>query len=115
MDIWLSMWEITAESEKKSIYAVWELEEIHGEKNGKIDCYITGELNEDETKNLRFAVKGRDGFGESFEQRAIQTIRYGNSLPCIARKKAYAFKYGSYAVKMLFSDVKYLVDFIKLC
>ena len=42
MEIWQSMWEITAESEKKSIYAVWELEEIHGEKNGKIDCYITG-------------------------------------------------------------------------
>ena len=82
MEIWQSMWEITAESEKKSIYAVWELEEIHGEKNGKIDCYITGELNEDETKNLRSAVKGQnsDGFGESFEQRAIQTVRYGNSL-----------------------------------
>ena len=82
MEIWQSMWEITAESEKKSIYAVWELEEIYGEIYGKIDCYMTGELNAEETENLRSAVEGQnsDGFGESFEQRAIQTVRYGNSL-----------------------------------
>ena len=60
---------------KKLIYAVWGLEEIHGEIYGKIDCYMTGELDEEETENLRSAIEGQnsDGFGESFEQRAIQT------------------------------------------
>lgn len=60
---------------EKLLYAVQGLEEIHGELYGKIDCYLTGELNKDETENLRSAIRGQnsDGFGESFEQRAIQT------------------------------------------
>ena len=35
---------------------------------------MTGELNEEETENLRSAIEGQnsDGFGESFKQRAIR-------------------------------------------
>lgn len=60
---------------KKLLYAVWGLEEIHGELYGKIDCYLNEELSTEETEKLRDAVCGQnsDGFGESFEQRAIQT------------------------------------------
>ncbi len=60
---------------KKLLYAVWGLEEIHGELYGKIDCYLTEALSAEETEKLRDAVCGQnsDGFGESFEQRAIQT------------------------------------------
>ena len=59
----------------KLIYAVWGLEEIRGEVYGKIDCYLTEALNAEETEKLREAVCGQnsDGFGESFEQRAIKT------------------------------------------
>ena len=51
------------------------MEEIRGEIYGKIDCYLTESLNADETEKLRDAVCGQnsDGFGESFEQRAIKT------------------------------------------
>ncbi len=60
---------------KKLLYAVWGLEEIHGELYGKIDCYLNETLNAEETEKLRSAVRGQnsDGFGESAEQRAIQT------------------------------------------
>ena len=71
----------------KLIYAVWGLEEIRGEVYGKIDCYLTEALNDEETEKLRDAVCGQnsDGFGESFEQRAIKTedgdlyVSYWNS------------------------------------
>ena len=60
---------------KKLVYAVWGLEKIHGELYGKIDCYLTEALNTEETEKLRDAVCGQnsDGFGESFEQRPIET------------------------------------------
>jgi hypothetical protein len=60
---------------KKLLYAVWGLEEIHGELYGKIDCYLNEELSAEETEKLRDAVCGQnsDGFGESFEQCAIKT------------------------------------------
>ena len=60
---------------KKLLYAVWGLEEIHGELYGKIDCYLNEELSAEETEKLRDAVCGQnsDGFGESFEQSAIKT------------------------------------------
>lgn len=60
---------------KKLVYAVWGLEKIYGELYGKIDCYLTETLNTEETEKLRDAVCGQnsDGFGESFEQRPIET------------------------------------------
>ena len=60
---------------KKLLYAVWGLEEIDGEIYGKIDCYLNEELNTEELEKLRSAIRGQnsDGFGESFEQRAIKT------------------------------------------
>lgn len=60
---------------KKLLYAVWGLEEIDGEIYGKIDCYLNEVLNTEELEKLRSAIRGQnsDGFGESFEQRAIKT------------------------------------------
>lgn len=60
---------------KKLLYAVWGLEEIGGKIYGKIDCYLNEELNTQELEKLRSAIRGQnsDGFGESFEQRAIKT------------------------------------------
>ena len=57
------------------LYAVWGLEKIDGEVYGKIDCYLKEALSAEETEKLRSAVRGQnsDGFGESFEQRAIET------------------------------------------
>lgn len=57
------------------IYAVWNVAEIDNELYGKIECYLTESLNEEETEKLRSAVCGQnsDGFGESAEQRPIQT------------------------------------------
>lgn len=46
-----------------------------GKIYGKIDCYLNEELNTEEIEKLRSAISGQnsDGFGESFEQRAIKT------------------------------------------
>lgn len=51
------------------------MEEIGGKIYGKIDCYLNEELNTQELEKLRSAIRGQnsDGFGESFEQRAIKT------------------------------------------
>lgn len=60
---------------EKLLYAVWGLEEIGGKIYGKIACYLNEELNTQELEKLRSAIRGQnsDGFGESFEQRAIKT------------------------------------------
>ena len=59
----------------KILYAVWNVEEIDEELYGKIDCNLTEPLSPEETEKLRGAVRGQnsDGFGESFEQRAVET------------------------------------------
>ncbi len=60
---------------EKIIHAVWNVDEIDGELYGRIDCYLSTDLNSEETEKLRSAVCGQnsDGFGESFEQRPIKT------------------------------------------
>lgn len=59
----------------KILYAVWDVEEIDEELYGRIDCYLNEPLGQEETEKLREAISGQnsDGFGESFEQRAIET------------------------------------------
>lgn len=58
---------------KKVIYAVWGVEEINEELYGKIDCYLSETLNDEETEKLKDTLIGQnsDGFGESFEQRPV--------------------------------------------
>ena len=60
---------------EKLIFAEWSVEEINGELYGRIDCYLTGFLSEDETNRLRASIKGQnsDGLGEGFEQQVIET------------------------------------------
>lgn len=58
---------------EKIIYAVWGVEEINEELYGKIDCYLSETLNEEEIEKLRDVTGGQnsDGFGESFEQHPV--------------------------------------------
>lgn len=58
---------------EKVIYAVWGVEEINEELYGKIDCYLSETLTEEETEKLRDVIIGQnsDGFGESFEQHPV--------------------------------------------
>lgn len=42
------------------IYAVWNVAEIDNELYGKIECYLTESLNEEETEKLRSAVCGQN-------------------------------------------------------
>ena len=60
--------------EDKLVFAEWNVEEIQGTLYGRIDCYLTEALTEEEMIRLKSAVRGQnsDGFGESFEQREIR-------------------------------------------
>lgn len=62
-----------ANLEDKLLFAEWNVEEINGTLYGRIDCYLTEALTDDETKRLKDAVTGQnsDGFGENFEQSEI--------------------------------------------
>lgn len=64
-----------ANLEDKLLFAEWNVEEINGTLYGRIDCYLTEALTDDETKRLKDAVTGQnsDGFGENFEQSEICT------------------------------------------
>ena len=57
----------------KVIFAEWDVEEINGTLYGRIDCYLSEELGEDEIDRLKDAITGQnsDGLGEGFEQREI--------------------------------------------
>ncbi len=54
---------------------VWNVDELHGNLVGKIDCIITGELTEAEIERLKNWIIGQnsDGLGEGFEQHPIHT------------------------------------------
>lgn len=58
---------------EKLMFAEWNVEEFDGALYGRIDCYLSEELTEEETKRLKEAIIGQnsDGFGENFEQRGI--------------------------------------------
>ncbi|MBO5420314.1 MAG: hypothetical protein J6A67_00025 [Clostridia bacterium] len=60
--------------EDKLVFAEWNVEEIQGTLYGRIDCYLTEALTEEEMIRLKSAVRGQnsDGFGENFEQREIR-------------------------------------------
>ena len=78
----IRMGEYVAERSKlegKLLFAEWNVEKIQGTLYGRIDCYLTETLTEEETKRLKASVTGQnsDGFGESFEQREIR-INEGN-------------------------------------
>ncbi len=62
-----------AKLDGKLIFAEWLVEEKNGKLYGKIDCYLTEKLTEEETNRLKSAIEGQnsDGFGEGFEQRDI--------------------------------------------
>lgn len=59
----------------KLLYAEWDVENRNDRLYGKISCYFSAPLSEDETKRLKDAITGQnsDGFGEGFEQRGIKT------------------------------------------
>ncbi len=56
-------------------FVEWNVEEVGETLYGRVDCYLDGEIDDAELERLRDVVVGQvsDGFGESFEQRAIET------------------------------------------
>ena len=62
-----------ADISEKLMFAEWRVEEMDGSLYGRIDCYLSEALTEEETKRLKEAITGQnsDGFGEGFEQRGI--------------------------------------------
>jgi hypothetical protein len=62
-----------AELGNKLVFAEWGVEEVQGVLYGRIDCYLTEPLHEEEIERLKDAIEGQnsDGLGEGFEQREI--------------------------------------------
>lgn len=60
---------------KRLFLAEWKVEEIRGELYGRIDCYLTEQLSDNEIDLVREALIGQasDGFGEHLEQQPIHT------------------------------------------
>ena len=58
---------------EKLVFIEWNVEERQGALYGRIDCYLSEELSEDEIGRLKDAIEGQnsDGLGEGFEQKEI--------------------------------------------
>ena len=58
---------------EKLVFIEWDVEEIQGALYGRIDCYLSEGLSEDEIGRLKDAIEGQnsDGLGEGFEQKEI--------------------------------------------
>lgn len=59
----------------KLLYTEWSVENQNDRLYGKISCYLSAALTEEETERLKDAIIGQnsDGFGEGIEKQGIKT------------------------------------------